>query len=96
MCDLAIIARAGASNGTLSKAEKHRANVCLAGIIIYGTFAGRSQEWHAMLREDVLAVMRAGKDRIVCGKHKTAKYYGSIAKWVVSCTHTLTSDSKSN
>jgi len=35
-----------------------------------------------MLREYVLERMRSDKATLICGKHKAAKYYGSIAKWV--------------
>ena len=34
-------------------------NAALAGIIVYGTFAGRSGEWHAMLREHTTQVTRS-------------------------------------
>ena len=82
MCDLAIIAARSEEVGKLTEADKALANVALSGILIYGTFLGRSGEWHGMDREKVKEKMLEGADRIICGKHKTAKYYGSIAKWI--------------
>ncbi len=49
---------------------------------MYGTFAGRSGEWQLMTRADVEEKMRRGDRALACGQHKTAKYYGSIAKWI--------------
>ena len=82
MCHLAIVAEDASANGTMTTQEKQLANVAIAGIIMYGTFAGRSMEWHLMERESVQQKMLEGTNRLVCGKHKTCKYYGSIAKWV--------------
>ena len=83
MCDLAIISKQAAESGSdLTTKEKVLANTALAGILAYGAFVGRSGEWHGMEREKVNSKMEKGDNKIVCGKHKTGKYYGSIAKWV--------------
>jgi hypothetical protein len=82
MCDLATISEKAAATSTITVREKFLANAALAGIIVYGTFAGRSGEWHLMDRVKVQSKMENGDDKLICGKHKTAKYYGSIAKWV--------------
>ena len=82
MCDLALLAAEARSGDTMTVQQRQAANVALAGIIVYNTFAGRSGEWHNMDREQVMAKMLKFEDRIVCSKHKTSKYYGSIAKWV--------------
>ena len=81
-CDLAIIAESAQRTGTISAKQKHMANTALAGAIVFGTFAGRSGEWHRMDRAKVVEKLEGGASALVCGKHKTAKYYGSIAKWV--------------
>ena len=82
MLDLAVLAIVAAENNHMGVKEKFLANVALAGIIIYGTFAGRSGEWHRMVREKVKGKMERGDDMLIVGKHKTAQYYGAIAKWI--------------
>ena len=82
MCHLAILSERSQEVDPMSMLDRQMANVALAGIVIYNTFAGRSMEWHLMNREEVKAAMMAGAKEIVCDHHKTAKYYGSIAKWI--------------
>ena len=84
MCHLSCLAQKHASGEHLATDERQIANIALAGIIVYNTFAGRSMEWHLMEREAVCAKLSAGENKIVCDKHKTCKYYGSIAKWIPS------------
>ena len=81
-CDLAIIAERAQVTGSLSRKERHVANAAIAAAIVLGTFAGRAGEWHGMDKEKVVGRLEAGARMLVCGRHKTAKYYGSIAKWI--------------
>jgi hypothetical protein len=82
MCDLATISEKAAATSTITVREKFLANAALAGIIAYGTFAGRSGEWHLMDRVKVQSEMENGDDKLICGRDNAANYYGSIAKWV--------------
>ena len=82
MLDLAVLASVAAETNHMGHKEKFSANVALAGILIYGTCAGRSSEWHRMDREKVQKTIEEGDEIILVSKHKTAKCYGQVAKWL--------------
>ena len=81
-CNLALLSERAHANGSLTVKEKFAANAALAGAIIYGTFAGRSGEWHKMRRDKVIDRLTNGDSILKCSKHKTAKFFGAIAKWI--------------
>ena len=59
-----------------------RATMLLVGIIFYNLWAGRPGEWQDMERAHVVSQLDIGLPYIVCQKHKTARFYGDLAKWV--------------
>ena len=83
MVDLGRIAQASADAiGAVDKSWLTAATTAVVGIIYYNSFAGRSGEWEAMTKSHVLDQAAAGKDFLVCHKHKTSHHYGSLAKYV--------------
>ena len=82
MVVLGMLAIRCKSAGAITEGQKALANACLAGIIIYGTFPGRSGEWHAMEASAVKEALDRQLGYIVCSQHKSCRYYGSIAKWL--------------
>lgn len=81
MIELCLLAESFEQDGNCAtEAEKAYANVLIVGIVWLNGFAGRSGEWKMATREHFHAQVAAGFQFIECTEHKTAKYYGSLAK----------------
>jgi hypothetical protein len=67
---------------SLPKNVRGLANAALAGGIAFDTFSGRKYEWEILKHAYVHDAICNGGDHLVCSQHKTAKTYGSIAKFL--------------
>ena len=86
---MAVLHQVYTEHGTADKlpiAAQAVATTAMVGIIFYNGFAGRKAEWEIMDKAYVQQQLDANKDYLVCKSHKTAKTYGSIAKWVAPGT----------
>ena len=66
----------------LPKNIRGLANSVLTGGVCFDAFSGRKLEWEIMLWMYVQGVLEKNGDHFVCSQHKTAKTYGSIAKYL--------------
>ena len=82
MLDLACIADMAGSEAAMDVASKLAATTAIVGIIHFNSFAGRSGEWQCMTKAHVQDQHDKGANHLVCKKHKTAKTYGALAKYV--------------
>ena len=81
-CDLIITVQDALERGYLTPEEKVTVATCIAASVQCATFMGRVKEWKIMLRKSTLEELVRNPDKLVCGRHKTAKYYGSVAKYI--------------
>ena len=82
MDELACISKMSAGQEDLSKNLQQAALTAVVFVVYYNSFAGRSGEWEAMLRQHVADQLDKGENHLVSDKHKTSDTYGRLAKYV--------------
>lgn len=70
----------------LPRGVQAEATAALVGIIFLNGFGGRKLEWERMTLDHIQSQFNQGLDFLVCDEHKTAKVYGSLAKWLAPGT----------
>lgn len=68
------------AGGAPSEQDRAFANVLIVGIVFVNGFAGRSGEWKLVTSQHFAEQIAAGKGFLECDTHKTARYYGTLAK----------------
>ena len=66
----------------LTEEQKVAANIFIIGIIYHNGFAGRSGEWKRAKKQHFFDQIEKGLEYIICPDHKTARYWGELAKYL--------------
>ena len=66
--------------GAPTEEDRAFANVIIVGIVFLNGFAGRSGEWKLAKTSHFQEQRAAGLNFLECDMHKTARYYGTLAK----------------
>lgn len=77
----AIACRFAGTPDPLSPQIQGHVNACLIGGMYLSMFAGRNGEWERLPLKTIQDMIAAGEDFFLTEDHKTARTYGSIAKW---------------
>ena len=66
-------------------------NVCMCGIIVYNSYAGRPFEWETLKRSVVITLLSTNDDYITVSEHKTCRTMGALGRYVPPGTKTAMS-----